>query len=122
MPLRRNLLLTIKEALTNAVKHSEASEVAVSIRLQGNALIAVVEDNGRGFDAGQIDGARHGLNNMTVRMNDLGGHCRVRTSPGAGCRIEFEIPLPSRRLHSWHPFRRGFPSSRPSGSRGIAPV
>jgi signal transduction histidine kinase len=116
MPFRRNLLLTIKEALSNAVKHSGANEVAVCIRLEGNALIAIVEDNGRGFDLEQIDPARHGLNNMKTRMNDLGGYCRVQSLPGAGCRIEFEIPLPSTHLHSWHRSRRELPASRPAGS------
>jgi hypothetical protein len=115
MPLRRNLLLTVKEALRNAVKHSGANEVAVCIRMQGQALIAVVEDNGRGFDAGQIDTARHGLNNMMARMNDLGGQCRVRSSPGTGCRIEFEIPVPPTRLRPWRPAFRGFLASRPAG-------
>jgi hypothetical protein len=122
MPFRRNLLLTVKEALSNAVKHSGANEVAVCIRLQGQALIAVVEDNGRGFDEGQVDAARHGLHNMMTRMNDLGGRCRVQSAPGAGCRIEFEIPLPSTRLRPWHPFRRGFPASRPAEARDTAPV
>jgi signal transduction histidine kinase len=116
MPFRRNLLLTVKEALSNAVKHSGADEVAVRIRLQGQALIAIVEDNGRGFATERIDSARHGLNNMRARMNDLGGHCRVHSSPGAGCRIEFEIPLPSSRLPPWRLLRRGFPASRPAVS------
>jgi signal transduction histidine kinase len=122
MPFRRNLLLTIKEALSNAVKHSGASEVAVCVRMRGHALIASVEDNGRGFDAGRIDSARHGLKNMMSRMNDLGGHCRVQSAPGAGCRIEFEIPLRSSRLHTWRPALRAFLASRPADTRGAAPV
>jgi len=122
MPFRRNLLLTIKEALSNAVKHSGANEVDVSIRMRGHALIASVEDNGCGFDAGRIDTARHGLRNMMSRMNDLGGHCRVQSAPGVGCRIEFEIPLPSTRLHKWRPAFRAFPASRPADTRGAAPV
>ena len=115
MPFRRNLLLTVKEALSNAVKHSGANEVAVCVRLQGQTLVAIVEDNGRGFDAGKIDPARHGLKNMMARMNDLGGHCRVRSSPGSGCRIEFEIPLPSARLHRWRPSLAGLLASRAAG-------
>jgi signal transduction histidine kinase len=111
MPFRRNLLLTVKEALSNAVKHSDATEVAVSIRLKGKALIVIVEDNGRGFDSRNVNPARHGLKNMTARMHDLGGYCRVQSSPGAGCQIEFEIPLPSTRLHPGRLFRRASPSS-----------
>jgi signal transduction histidine kinase len=116
MPFRRNLLLTVKEALGNAVKHSSADEVAVSVRLNGQALIAVVEDNGRGFEIEQINQSRHGLKNMMARMNDLGGHCRVQSSVGTGCRIEFEIPLPSTRLHPWQLFRRRSQASRQANS------
>jgi len=114
MPLRRNLLLTIKEALSNAVKHSGAHEVAVRIRLQRQALIAIVEDDGHGFEVGQINTSRHGLHNMIARMKDLGGQCRVQSSPGDGCRIELEIPLAAGRLHPWRFFRRGAAASPPA--------
>ena len=114
MPFRRNLLLAVKEALSNAVKHAGADEVVVSVRLQGQTLIAIVGDNGRGFDMGQIDPARHGLTNMMARMKDLGGECRVQSSPGTGCRIEFEMPLPSTGLRPWRSFRRDFLASRPA--------
>jgi signal transduction histidine kinase len=112
VPFRRNLLLTVKEALSNAVKYSGADEVAVSIRLNGKALIAVVEDNGKGFKVSEVNPARHGLANMSARMKDLGGSCRIQTSPGAGCRIEFEVPLPATRLHPLRLFRRTSPSPR----------
>jgi len=112
LPLRRNLLLTIKEALSNAVKHSGATEVSVRVRLTGKSLMAVVEDNGRGFDVGQIDSTRNGLSNMRARMNNLGGRCTVQSSPGAGCRVEIEIPLPSTRLQPWHVVRQSYATSR----------
>lgn len=114
LPVRRNLLLAIKEALRNAVKHSGASEVAVRIRLQRQNLIAVVEDNGHGFDAANTDVTRHGLSNLMSRMKDLGGDFRVDSAPGAGCRIEFEIPITGSRFNPWRPFRRALPAARPS--------
>ncbi len=114
LPFRRNLLLTIKEALSNAIKHSNASEVSVRIRLQSNVLVAVVEDNGRGFDAAAADPLRHGLANMAGRMEDLGGRCRVHSAPGEGCRMEFEVPLPSVRLHRWHFIRNGEMDTQPT--------
>lgn len=116
LPLRRNLFLAIKEALRNAVKHSEATEVAVRVRLHRQWLVAIVEDNGRGFDAAEVDPARHGLSNLKVRMNDLGGQFRIKSSPGAGCRIEFEIPLPATRFDPWCRFRRALADSRPAAS------
>jgi len=106
LPVRRNLLLAIKEALRNAVKHASASEVAVRIRLQRQSLLAVVEDNGRGFEPSEVGAARNGLKNLRSRMNDLGGHFRVQSAPGKGCKIEFEIPITTGRLHLWQPFRK----------------
>jgi signal transduction histidine kinase len=93
LPLRRSLLLAIKETLTNAVKHSAATELCLQIRRQRHQLVVVVRDNGRGFDSQKVKSARNGLNNMTQRMTELGGHCEIASQPGKGCRVEFSIPL-----------------------------
>jgi signal transduction histidine kinase len=101
LPCRRNLLLTVKECLSNAVKHSGATEVSIRFDLQGPALAVVVEDNGSGFEPGQASGARHGLRNMIGRMKDVGGDCRVDSARGRGCRVAFTVPLPSARTRPW---------------------
>jgi hypothetical protein len=62
-----------------------------------------VEDNGEGFDLKNVDPSRNGLTNMVERMKEVGGECRIAARPGAGCRVEFQMPLPK--------FHR-----RPSGS------
>ena len=93
LPLRRNLLMAIKETLNNAVKYSEATELVLQIRRQNQSLIVVVQDNGCGFDQATAKPERNGLANMAQRMNELGGECRVISQPGKGCRIEFLIPL-----------------------------
>jgi signal transduction histidine kinase len=94
LPLRRNLLLGVKEALNNAVKYSNATEVLLRIRRRGQTLLVVIEDNGEGFDLAQVDPSRNGLNNMIERMKEVGGECRILTRPGAGCQVEFQVPLP----------------------------
>ena len=94
LPVRRSLLLAVKEALNNAVKYSGADRLFLRIHLQGRVLQVVVEDNGKGFDLKQADASRHGLSNMTERMRELGGSCQIITKPGAGCRVEFVVPLP----------------------------
>jgi signal transduction histidine kinase len=101
LPLRRSLLMAIKEALHNAVKYSEATELRLQIQWQRQRLIVVVLDNGKGFAPGAVRPERHGLTNMAQRMNELGGHCRVTSQPGQGCRVEFSIPLKQRRRHAW---------------------
>ncbi len=93
LPVRRSLLLAVKEAINNAVKYSEADRLFLRIHVQSRVVLVVVEDNGKGFDLKQADSTRNGLINMTQRMSELGGRCRIITKPGAGCRVEFEVPL-----------------------------
>ncbi len=101
LPLRRSLLLAIKEALNNAVKYSEATELRLQIRWQNQRLVVVVQDNGRGFDPARAKAERNGLTNMAQRMTELGGSCHIASQPGKGCRIEFSVPLKNRRQNWW---------------------
>jgi two-component sensor histidine kinase len=94
LPLRRNLLLGVKEALNNAAKYSGATELFLRIHRRGPSLQVVVEDNGTGFDLESVDTTRNGLTNMTDRMKEVGGRCLIASSKGAGCRVEFQVPLP----------------------------
>ncbi len=101
LPFRRNLLLAVKEALNNTIKHSEATELLLQIRRRGRGLTVVVQDNGKGFDQAQAKTERNGLDNMTQRMTDFGGRCLVTSQPGKGCRVELHIPFIQMRRHSW---------------------
>ena len=94
LPVRRNLLLAVKEALNNAAKHSQANELFLRIYRSGHKLSVVVEDNGCGFDAAQAVGERNGLTNMWQRMGEVGGVCEIASEPGLGCRVVFTVPLP----------------------------
>ncbi len=101
LPLRRSLLMAIKETLNNAVKHSAATELRLQIQWQGPWLVVVVQDNGRGFDPAVLKSERNGMTNMAERMKELGGSCRITSQPGKGCRIEFSIPLKHPRQNQW---------------------
>src|SRR5258708_2429967 len=101
LPLRRSLLMAIKETLNNAVKHSAATELHLRIHWQGTRLVVVVQDNGKGFDPAVVKSERNGLTNMSQRMIELSGHCRITSQPGQGCRVEFSIPLKRPRRSSW---------------------
>jgi signal transduction histidine kinase len=94
--MRRNLFLAIKEALNNAAKHSQATELTVRIELIGFRLNVVVADNGRGFDITQAKQQRNGLSNMKQRMAEIGGDCEVASRPGEGCQVSFAVPLKPR--------------------------
>jgi signal transduction histidine kinase len=101
LPLRRSLLLAVKEALTNAVKHSGATELLLQIHRQGHGLTVTVQDNGKGFDPAQASAERNGLNNMSQRLTEVGGTCRLTSQPGKGCRVEFHIPFTQMRRQPW---------------------
>lgn len=99
--VRHNLYLAFKEALNNVVKHAAASEVRVSLKLEEEAFTLVIEDNGRGFTPppnGQDDptdpaslSSGSGLRNMQRRLQEVGGQCRITSTPGAGTRIAFFV-------------------------------
>jgi nitrate/nitrite-specific signal transduction histidine kinase len=101
LPFRRSLLLAVKEALNNAAKHSEATELLLQIRRKGHGLTVVVQDNGKGFDLAQAKSERNGLDNMIQRMSEVGGSCILTSQPGKGCRVELHIPFIQMRRRSW---------------------
>lgn len=115
LPLRRSLLLAVKEAINNAAKHSGASKLMLRIHREESALVVIVEDNGSGFDPAQTGGDRHGVGNMIQRMNEVGGRCNVFSAPGKGCRVEFSIPLTRKHARfGWLLWR--WRSTRPAAS------
>lgn len=90
---RHELFLVFKEALNNIIKHSGASEVRISLRIEPDSIRLVVEDNGRGFDAATLpEGKGNGLTNMKNRLQRLGGQVEVHSEPGKGTRVEIIQP------------------------------
>jgi signal transduction histidine kinase len=90
--VRHNLFLAFKEALNNAVRHSGATEVWVCVSLSGQAASLVIKDNGKGFvlHSGG-DGLGNGLQNMSRRLEHIGGRCEVRSQLGGGTIVEFSL-------------------------------
>jgi signal transduction histidine kinase/uncharacterized protein YhfF len=80
----------VSEALTNALKHADASEVRAEVRLLGQRLLVAVHDDGRG---GADDSAGSGLAGLSDRVAALGGTLRVDSPPGEGTRLEASITL-----------------------------
>ena len=97
---RHHMILIAKEAITNAVKHSGASEVRVSVRVEGDELLLVVEDDGRGMPGRSDDrtkptspsGSGLGIANMRERVAALNGRFTLESSPATGTRILVKIP------------------------------
>lgn len=90
---RRNLLLVVREALNNIVKHSGATEVLITARRLGDNLELMIQDNGRGFDASAVRPGSMGLSGMRQRVANLGGKFALEHSPGCGTRIWIQVKL-----------------------------
>jgi signal transduction histidine kinase len=82
----------VQEALTNIVKHAQASAVSIVLGRKGGMVTALIEDDGRGFSP---DGGGEGLGllGMRERLALLGGKLKVESGPGAGTTIVGEVPL-----------------------------
>lgn len=85
-----------QEALTNVARHSEASQVSVSLSF-GARLTLKVEDNGRGFDVGQHTESL-GLLGMRERAEGIGGLLEIQSSPGNGTGVVLTIPTSALQL------------------------
>lgn len=93
---RHNLFLTVKEALTNIVKHAHAREVRFDCQIGADALRLVIADDGLGCNGCTPDDPEaDGLRNMRQRMTLLGGRFALASAPGEGTRITLELPLPA---------------------------
>ena len=86
--------MVVKEALHNAVKHSGATEILVSARLEENIFRLSLADNGSGFSPAKADDLADGLRNMKQRVTDLGGQCVIESQPGTGTNVRVELRLP----------------------------
>ncbi len=86
----------LKEAVTNALRHSGAKTVQVTLGGDGGDFVFAVTDDGRGFDPANVPGpsrGHFGLSGMAERVRRLGGLFRIDSAPGRGTRLEARIPV-----------------------------
>ncbi|HTY87755.1 MAG TPA: ATP-binding protein [Candidatus Acidoferrum sp.] len=90
---RHQLFLAFKEALTNIVRHSGATEVRLNIQVKQGQVCLSIADNGRGsVHVGPTEGM-DGVANMRARLEKLGGRFEVNSRTGQGTIVRFELPL-----------------------------
>ena len=80
----------VREAVSNAVRHGGARTLAVTVRVDDDLLIEVIDD-GSGMPA---DITESGLNNLRLRAAEAGGDLVVGPAPGGGTRLRWSAPLP----------------------------
>jgi PAS domain S-box-containing protein len=86
-----NLFRIYREALTNIVKHSQATKVVVSFLVGDEKLTLTVQDNGRGWDRSAAMDRGRGLTNMKNRASEIGG--TVAVSMDEGTCVCVTVPL-----------------------------
>jgi signal transduction histidine kinase len=89
-----------QEALTNILKHAQATTVSLIIERRVDAVHMIVEDNGLGFDVAAVRDRAHiehrlGLVGMDERVAQLGGVLTLESAPGSGTAVFIRIPLPA---------------------------
>jgi signal transduction histidine kinase len=80
-----------KEALANALRHSQARNIDVSLT-QEDAITVSVADDGVGFDPLVARASHYGLQIMRDRAKTIGGTLFVDSLPGGGCRVTLSLP------------------------------
>ena len=87
---RRNIYLTVKEAINNIVKHSGASKVNIMVDAFDNLNIHI-KDNGKGIEMDNLPFFRNGLQNMKKRMEDIGGSLSVSNNNGTLITLSYPV-------------------------------
>ena len=91
-----SLLLLVREALQNAVRHAAPNQVSVVLRFERRCLQVDIEDDGRGFDSTAEpsgDGRHYGLIGMRERAEKLGGTLAISSAPGKGTLVRLRVPV-----------------------------
>ncbi len=87
--------MILREALLNALRHSEATSIEAEVEYQRRQLRVVVRDNGRGIDP-QVLRSEHdshrGLLGMRERAGAIGAQLRIWSRRGAGTEVEITVP------------------------------
>lgn len=90
------LVRIVQEALTNVRKHAKAARARVEIRREGQSIVAVISDDGVGFNAGaraRGEFPQFGLSTMKERAESIGGSLVIESTPGSGTTVRFVLPL-----------------------------
>jgi signal transduction histidine kinase len=83
----------VQEALTNVVKHAEGTKVSILLVRRDNAVTAVIEDDGRGFDPDAAEPDSLGLEGMRERVALHDGRLTIESGPGTGTTLRIEVPV-----------------------------
>jgi len=92
--VEQELYFALREGIINAIRHSRATELNLSLTQNQTTCCVDLRDNGVGFDKSSVaSGGGFGLKGMRERIEKVGGHLAIETAPGKGTCISIEVPL-----------------------------
>lgn len=113
------LFFLVSEAVTNAVKHAEATRMTVDIGFRSGTLVGEIADDGRGGAAPEPQG---GLQGLADRVAAVGGALEIDSPPGRGTRLSVSIPM-NRWRTEHEPFLEfGYQGDDGEGERAIRQI
>jgi signal transduction histidine kinase len=88
-----HIIAVVREGLTNAAKHAQASHFDVEVSVDSDTVLVEVVDNGSGLDLDRVRAAGHGLTNLRNRAEKLNGSFEVLSVEGGGTRLRWSAPV-----------------------------
>ncbi|HTS24952.1 MAG TPA: two-component regulator propeller domain-containing protein [Bryobacteraceae bacterium] len=95
--MEQHLLRIAQEAVTNVLKHAEASKIQIQLHTEERKLYLRIQDDGHGFEQDGVfasRGGHFGLIGMRERAERLGGELHLESHRGEGTEVQVEVPLP----------------------------
>ena len=87
------LFRIVQESLTNIVKHARARNISIVLTRKPGAVVAVIEDDGQGFDPKTVRDGGFGLEGMRERVGLLDGRLQIESTEGSGTTLIAQVPL-----------------------------
>ncbi|MEQ1795902.1 MAG: PAS domain S-box protein [Nitrospira sp.] len=95
-----HLLNIVREALSNSLRHAQATKATVTLKPLTRSIRLSIVDNGIGFEPASMLGVGHGLTNMAARARKVGGRFAIKSAPHHGTRITIDLPKENRHAES----------------------
>lgn len=97
--VENNLYRIVQEAVNNAIKYAQATEVKIILTHNSQFLYLEITDDGRGFNIEELEerehfgASGHGIFNIRERTNFINGHCEITSESGKGTTISIQVSL-----------------------------
>ena len=95
-----HIMNVVREGLSNALRHSGAKRITVSLQQLLRSVRVTITDDGVGFHARSVQGVGHGLANMAARAQKVRGVFAIQSKPDKGTRLSLDLPKDAHYAHN----------------------